>query len=142
MAPSVRPYRGDDYAQVIDLYQQSDLYGGQFDPDRDGPERIAAQASHFAGAVLVAETGGRLVGTVSLIEDGRVAWLFRFAVAQDANEIQVARALYAHAIDALHQRGHRQVLVYAPTGAEHLARRYDEIGMQQGGDYTCFWSEI
>ena len=87
--------------------------------------------------MLVATDGDGIVGTVSLIDDGRVAWLFRFAVDRTPAEREVARALYAAATEALRRRGHTQVLVYTPVGDDRLARRYAELGMTKGGAYNC-----
>lgn len=80
---NIRPYSLEDYGQVIDLYRQTDLYGGQFDENCDSKERLRKRVEADPDAILVAEQEGEIVGTVSLIEDGRVAWLFRFAVQQE-----------------------------------------------------------
>jgi hypothetical protein len=80
---------------------------------------------------------------VSLIEDGRVAWLFRFAALKLDNEAEILKQLQAHAINILKSRGHNQVLVYSPSGNSNLDARYAELlGFERGNDYTAFWKDI
>jgi hypothetical protein len=135
---TVRPYTPSDYEQVASLYKQSDLYGGQFDENRDSHERLQKRVEADADAILVAEENGTIVGTVSLIEDGRVAWLFRFCAEADV----VANALFTKAVEVLNRKGHHQVLVYTPVGNETLNSRYEKLGFTKGGDFTCFWKDI
>lgn len=143
VAFDIRPYEPGDYGQVAALYRRGDLYGGQFDENRDAPARLQAQQAGASESVLVAVgPEGAVLGTVSLIDDGRVAWLFRFAVDRTSLEDEVAKALYRTATAVLAKRGHRQVLVYTPSGDDHLHNRYEELGMTRGGDYTCYWNEL
>lgn len=93
-------------------------------------------------SIFVVEDNNQIVGTVSTIDDGRVAWLFRFAVLQNAQEDIIANNLEKYALNILKQEGHTQVLVYAPVGNEHLNFRYNSLGFTKGGDYTCYWKEI
>ena len=137
---NIRPYRLSDYCQLIELYKQTDLYGGQFDENRDSEERLRQRIENDPIAILIAERNSELIGTVSLIEDGRVAWLFRFAVKIDAEE--VTEKLCAAAFTALKAKGHNQVLVYAPAGNNELGTRYKDLGFVKGNDYTCYWKNI
>lgn len=136
----VRPYSQPDYEQLKALYMDSSTFGGQFDEARDAQDRLQRKIESDPDAILVAERIGKIVGTVSLIDDGRVAWLFRFAVKDQDDE--VLSALHDRAIEALSQRGHTQVLVYSPAGNETLDSRYEQLGFTKGSDYTCFWKEI
>ncbi|OGG44789.1 hypothetical protein A2841_02330 [Candidatus Kaiserbacteria bacterium RIFCSPHIGHO2_01_FULL_48_10] len=142
MSVTTRPYNPSDYESVTALYKQSELYGGQFDENRDSEERLTKKISDDSEAILVVEEDGKIVGTVSLIEDGRVAWLFRFAVAKGNNEQEIAQALYNRAVEILKSRGHKQVLVYSPTGDDFLAQRYESFGLTKGNEYTCYWKVI
>lgn len=139
MSVVVRAYTSADYEAVAGLYKQSELYGGQFDENRDSKERLQKRLEADPDAILIAEQNGEVVGTVSLIEDGRVAWLFRFAV---AGEDEVAQALFARAVEALKRKGHNQVLIYTPVENKELSHRYEKLGFTKGNDYTCFWKDI
>src|SRR5687767_9113325 len=139
---NIRPYSPGDYPQLAALYKQSELYGGQFDENRDSEERLRKRIETDPDAILVAEGDGKIVGTTSLIEDGRVAWLFRFAVKPGDNEATVTKALCNKAFEVLKAKGHNQVLVYTPVGDERLHNRYAELDFNRGGDYTCYWRDI
>ena len=93
----------------------------------------------FPEAILVCEVDGKIIGTVSLIEDERTAWLFRFAVEKGKNEQEIAHRLWERAQAILRTRGHQQVLVYAPTDHTDLESRYMSLGFKKGADYTCYW---
>jgi len=136
----VRQYQSSDYEQLKRLYLDSSTYGGQFDEARDAEERLQKRIEADPDAILVAEDDGNVIGTVSLIDDGRVAWLFRFAV-KNAH-MEVTQLLHDEAIKLLKNRGHKQVLVYTPVGNTGLNDRYEKLGFTKGSDYSCYWKEV
>lgn len=136
----VRSYQSSDYEQLKVLYLDSSTFGGQFDEARDAADRLQRKIEADSDAIIVAEQDGKLVGTVSLIDDGRVAWLFRFAVPR--NKSEVAQALHDKAVALLKERGHTEVLVYTPVGNQDLNSRYEQLGFAKGGDYTCYWKGL
>ena len=138
----IRSYSKDDYSELVKLYKNSSLYGGVCDENRDAEEKLARRIEADPDAILIAELGGQVVGTVSLIEDGRVAWLFRFAVAEIPEEQDVAQVLLHAASTALNTKGHHQVLVYTPIDNQRLKARYEGLGFTKGNDFTCFWKDI
>ena len=139
---TIRNYRHEDYEAIKALYLQSGLYGGQFDLARDSEEKLDAVTKADPQSILICEQGGKTLGTVSLIENGRVAWLFRFAVEKTNAEKEVLKTLYEAACDILRSRGHDEVLVYSPLDNENLDRRYLDLGMNKGGAYSCFWQSL
>jgi len=136
----LRTYRDADYAQLKALAEHGEWYGGQFDEARDGRARLKQKVTQDPESIFVFEQGSDLLGTISLIDDSRVAMLFRFIV-KDHNQ-QVAEALYDRAIATLKARGHEQVLVYSPPDDKTLNKRYENLGMRAGGMYRCYWSEL
>ena len=136
----VRNYKPSDYDEVITLYNNSSIYGGQFDEDRDSKERLEKLTREKHDSILVAENDGHIIGTVTLFEDARLAWLFRFAVAE--NSKNVTRELYSKATDILKLKGHKQILVYSPVGNTQFEERYKELGFSKGDDYTCYWRDL
>jgi ribosomal protein S18 acetylase RimI-like enzyme len=140
---NIRNYTDSDYDQLMAIYDQSELYGGQRNDNRDSKEKIQNVIAQDPESIIIAEDAGNIVGTVSLIEDGRVAWLFRFAALKLDNEAEILKQLQAHAINILKSRGHNQVLVYSPSGNSNLDARYAELlGFERGNDYTAFWKDI
>ena|SRR5438105_14825788 len=135
-----RTYQDLDYGRLKELYLHSEWFGGQFDEARDGREKLAKITAKDPEAIIVYEEKDQLLGTISLIEDGRVAWLFRFAV--KGNDRKVAGELYNKAVEILKSRGHTQVLVYSPVGATDLDKRYKLLGMTRGNNFTAYWADI
>ena len=72
----VRQYKTSDYERLKALYLDSLTFGGQFDEARDAASRLQKKIESDPDAILVAEQDGELVGSVSIIDDGRVACYF------------------------------------------------------------------
>jgi hypothetical protein len=136
----IRSYQDSDYDQLRELYGHTKWYGGVFDEARDGRDRLNAVIQRDPEAILVYEEDGALKGTISIIEDGRVAMLYRFVV--PPAESAASKQLYDTAVANLKARGHSQILVYSAPGNPDLDARYAALGMQRGGDYACFWADI
>lgn len=139
---TIRPYTSDDYESIADLYKNSDTYGGQFDELVDSKEKLAANIKRNPGSILVAEINETIIGTITLFEDGRNAWFFRFAVLPGEHEQAALTALHDAAITYIKERGHDIIKVYAPAGNQHFSDRYANLGFTKGGDYTCFWKTL
>ena len=137
----IRNYRPEDYFGVEKLYKDSSTYGGEFDESRDTPERLNNLVAKKTEAILVAEDTGEIVGTVTLFEDGRSAWLYRFAVSSE-NEIEISKALWIKASEVMKTWGHKQVLVYAPARDNHFQNRYESIGFTKGNDFTAYYQNL
>lgn len=137
----VRTYKNEDYPAIETLYKEGTTFGGQFDEARDSREKLDNLSSKKPEAILVAELEGEVVGTVSLFEDGRAAWLYRFAVIEEEKN-QVAKSLYKEAVLVFKKWGHSEVLVYAPAGDNHFAERYSELGFTKGLDYTAYFAQL
>jgi len=136
----IRQYVDADYDNLKELYLHTEWYGGQFDEARDGRERLADKIKQDPEAIWVYEKDGGIVGSVSLVDDGRVAMLFRLAVKN--NDQLITKELYNQAIKILRKRGHEQVLVYTPVDNDALHSRYGHLDMTRGGDYTCYWAKL
>lgn len=138
----VRNYNPDsDYPAIELLLRETETYGGDFDEARDTKERIDALEASKPGSVLVSEIDNEIVGTITLFEDGRFAWLYRFAVKKEY-EKQATKALWKTAKETMKSRGHTQVLVYAPTRDGGFRDRYNDLGFSTGNDYTAYWQDI
>lgn len=130
-----------DYNGIRALYADSSTYGGEFDEARDSEDRLKKLTHEKTWSILLAEHEGAIVGTVTLFEDGRSAWLYRFAV-QSEDELAIADALLKEGVRILKEHGHTQVLVYAPKNSTGFEKRYTSLGFTKGGDYTAYWKEI
>ncbi len=139
---NIRNYNPEtDYQGIEALLNAEGTFGGQFDEARDTKERLDVLEASKPGSILVAEDEGKIVGTVTLFEDGRSAWLYRFAVQQE-NESEITELLNEKALETMKDLGHTQVLVYAPQGDEHFEDRYTSLGFNKGNDFTAYWQDI
>lgn len=134
----VRNYKTTDYEAIKKLYLDGDLYGGQFDEARDSADKLETITTTDPQSILVCVQGSDILGTISLIENPRVAWLYRFATKRE----DAAKALYDAACTILKSRGHTQVLVYSPLDHPNLDQRYSTLGLNKGSPYTCFWKTL
>lgn len=137
---TIRSYHDDDYEQLKALYQHTEWYGGVFDEARDSRERLKNIITNDPQAILAHETDSKINGTVSIIEDGRVAMLYRFVVPAEMSKL--ANELYTAAISTLKKRGYAEVLVYSAVANEALDQCYLKLGMTRGGDYACLLAGI
>lgn len=138
----IRNYNPEtDYPSIEVLLKENATFGGQFDEARDTKERIDTLEISKPGSVLVAEIEGMIVGTVTLFEDGRSAWLYRFAVKYEYEDV-VSKMLWIEAKETMKQRGHSQVLVYAPSGDKKYKRRYAHLEFKTGSDFTTYWQDL
>jgi hypothetical protein len=135
---TVRPYVPADYDAVAELYKTPETFGGQFDEERDSKERLDAQSVKDPNSILVAEDGSTILGTVSILADTRFAWLMRFA-ATDPRAVEI---LCNRACEILKERGHSQILVYAPQDSS-FKLRYESLGFKEGQQsYGVFWKTL
>jgi hypothetical protein len=134
----IRSYVPDDYEAIFDLYK-SPGFGGQFDEDRDSKVRLDEQSAKDSNSILVAEQDGAVVGTVSILADKRFAWLMRFVV----RDPRAVEALLNKACEILKNRGHSQILVYAPANDSSFKIFYENLGFQEGlQSYNVFWKPL
>ncbi len=134
-------YQDSDYEEVLALYNDGKTFGGQYDDARDTKEKLSTLIEMKIWSILVAKIDNRIVGTVTLFEDSRAAWLYRFAV-QKENELEISKKLSQEALSILKEKGHSQVLVYAPAENKNFENRYLQLAFNKGGDYTCYWRDI
>lgn len=100
-APTIRPFRHEDGPAVIALWRACGLTRPQNDPERDIARKLAMQPEGF----LVAERGGRVLGSVMVGYDGTRGWLHLLGTHPDAQRQGIGRALVQAAERWLLARG-------------------------------------
>lgn len=110
-AVAVRTADHADVDAIVALWDEAGMLDYTPDPYGD----LARTRDHDPALVLVAETSGRVVGTVTGSWDGRRGWVMRLAVAAAARRAGVASALTEEVEARLRERGADQVnlLVFA-----------------------------
>ena len=130
-----------DYIEVENLYKNSETFGGQFDSSRDSKEKLEKLSNSNPEKIQIATINNKIVGTVTIFEDSRAGWLYRFAV-QKEFEKEISDKLYKKSTQILKKLGHKQVLVYGPDDNLEIEKRYIELGLNKLEKYTCYWKEI
>jgi ribosomal protein S18 acetylase RimI-like enzyme len=101
----IRPARLDEVDQILALWREAEAIPSATD-DRDAVRRLL-QTPH--AVVLVAETEGRLAGTVIGAWDGWRGNIYRLAVAPGFRRRGLARSLVAEADRSLSRLGARRI---------------------------------
>lgn len=99
----IREFRPGDYDPVMALWEVSEL---PFKTrGRDSRDKILKEIKQQTAIFLVAESEGKVIGTVLATHDGRKGWINRLAVAPEFRYRGIARRLLQEAEQALYKRG-------------------------------------
>lgn len=102
---SVRAATDADAEAIVALWDEAGMLAYTPDPAGD----LARTRAHDPGLVLVAESEGRVVGTITGTWDGRRGWIMRLAVTTDVRRRGVASRLTQEVEARLRARGARQI---------------------------------
>jgi len=124
--PDIRPFDPDrDHAAVVALWGATLGYGSA----HNAPGLSIRKKTEVAdGLFFVAETDGRLVGTVMAGYDGHRGWIYSLAVDPALRKQGVGRALLRHAEAALGERGCVKVNLQIGDGNEAVIGFYEKTG--------------
>jgi ribosomal protein S18 acetylase RimI-like enzyme len=104
-AARIRPARSDEVAQVLALWREAEATPSS----TDTPAEVVKLLDEPAAVLLVAEAGGRLVGTVIGAWDGWRGNIYRLTVSPAHRRRGLARALVAEADRVLHGMGAKRI---------------------------------
>ena len=102
---SIRPCRLEDIEGVLELWRQADATPGVTDTADDLRRAIAESPAH----VLLAEVGGRIVGSIIGTFDGWRGNIYRLAVHPEYRRQGVARALVVEVERKLAEQGAKRI---------------------------------
>jgi ribosomal protein S18 acetylase RimI-like enzyme len=123
-APTIRPYREEDRAAVIALWEACDLTRPWNPPDRD----LALLLSSGHGELFLAERDGAVIGSVMVGHDGHRGWLYYVAIISCERGAGLGRRLVEHAEGWLKNRGvPKAMLLVRETNAAATAF-YERLG--------------
>jgi len=138
---NLRYYKQTDYKKLIDLYKQSEQF--KLDEVTDSEEGLTRKVEKDPESLLVAEDNGRIVGSVSIIEDGRIALLFRLvADPTRSDKDEILKDLTEKSELILKTRGYQEMHNTAPTNDINALMERKKLGFQEGNTYTWFWKKI
>ena len=133
-----RFYTSKDYQSLIQLYKNSSEF--EFDEITDSLEALERKINKDSQSILVAYDNHELVGSVSIIEDGRIAILFRL-VATD-NDTTITTQLIARAENLLVEKGFEEVHSIAPIDNQAAEEIREKSKFTKGNTYHWFWKKI
>jgi ribosomal protein S18 acetylase RimI-like enzyme len=102
---AIRECRRDELGEVLALWRDAEAPPGATDTE----EALATLVEHDPGAILIAEVGGEMVGTLIAAWDGWRGNLYRLAVAPAHRRRGVGRALVDAGERRLRERGARRI---------------------------------
>lgn len=120
----IRPYREQDYDQLVHLWQTCGLTRPWNDPAQDITLCLQTESS----ALLVGVCADRLVGSVMTGSDGHRGWLYYLAIEPDVRGRGFARALVRHAEGWLTRQGVRKVELMIRPDNDAVRAFYERIG--------------
>jgi ribosomal protein S18 acetylase RimI-like enzyme len=127
MTFSIRPFRIQDEAALIALWEAAGLTRPWNDPHRDIARKLAVQPELF----LVAELDGELVGSVMAGYDGHRGWVNYLVVAVARRRRGYARALMTEAETQLRAAGCPKLNLQVREGNQDALEFYARIGYGQ-----------
>jgi ribosomal protein S18 acetylase RimI-like enzyme len=102
---SIRACRLNDIESVLELWRQADATPGVTDTTHDLRRAIVESHAH----ILLAESGGQIVGSIIGTFDGWRGNIYRLAVHPDHRRQGVARALLAEVERKLTEQGTKRI---------------------------------
>jgi N-acetylglutamate synthase len=133
---AIRPFRMSDYDAVMALWKESGL---PMKPSgRDAPDRIETQLVEPNVIFLVAETEGRVSGTVLATHDGRKGWINRLAVRGDLRRQGIGERLVREAEARLEAAGMDVLACLIEEGNDVSMEFFSRLGYERKPDIHYF----
>ena len=127
MTHLVRTARAADRDGIVALWHAAGLTRPWNDPHRD----LERHAAVWPDLLLVADDGGRVVGTVMAAYDGHRGWLYYLASDAERRGEGIGRALVDEAERRLIALGCPKVQLMVRPGNEGVLGFYDALGYER-----------
>lgn len=117
-----------DHEEVLALWKATE---GLCLSEDDEAAPFARFLARNPGSSLVARSGGKLVGAITVSHDGRTGWLSRLAVVPELRRQGLGRELARRGVEALRSAGLRQVEIQVLGSNEHARAFWREEGFEE-----------
>lgn len=134
---AIRSYSTADYEQVKQILVDTEMY---YEPI-DSSERLQEKILRDPTSICIAVKSDRVVGTVSLMEDGRMAFIFRLAVNPKDQNKGIGKALRKEAENELFRRGHREINILVEEDNKGLQEYYGRDDYERGNVFRWMTKE-
>lgn len=128
----IRDSRIEDYDKLIDLWKEAGL--GYRPKGRDSRRQMKQQLEHGNTIFLVAEMGGKFVGSVIGTHDGRKGWINRLAVHPSYRRRGLAKKLVAEVEKLLSQVGLEVIACLIEQGNTASLQLFQSLGYDRASD--------
>lgn len=135
---TVRPYITSDYPQVKVVLKEGGLF---YDPN-DSEDAMERKIKKDPNSVFVATESGLPVGTVSIMEDGRMPFVFRLAVSEKYRNRGIGASLMSKAEEELRSRGYNEITILVEENNSELKDYYKRQGYEEGHVYRWMAKEF
>ena len=112
-----------DIPAVLALWREADAHPTV----TDDPAALETLIAGDADALLLAENGGEVVGSLIAGWNGWRGSLYRLAVHPAAQRRGIATELVRRALDELHARGARRIDAFVVTADDHAVAFWDRL---------------
>jgi ribosomal protein S18 acetylase RimI-like enzyme len=138
IAMQIRPYTSTDYASVIAIYKEGEL----FEEEMDSEEILKRKTERDPESLLVGLKNDQIIGTVSVVEDGRFAFVFRLAVKKSERGNGVGTKLLSEAEKLLKKRGNKTVHILVNEKESELQSYYEKLHYRRGRLWRWLWKDL
>jgi ribosomal protein S18 acetylase RimI-like enzyme len=128
----IRDFRIEDYDSLTALWKAAGL--GYRAKGRDSRPRIEAELKQRTSIFLVAEMGGKLVGSVIGTHDGRKGWINRLAVHPSYRRHGLAKRLVAEMEGRLSQVGLEVIACLIQQENTASLQLFQSLGYERASD--------
>jgi len=129
-----------DYEPVLRLWQS--IESGMQVGRSDTPEEIKRKIERDPDLFLVAETGGKIVGTIIGGFDGRRGMVYHLAVHRDLRRLGIGAKLLAEVEKRLQAKGCLKVYLLVLDDNQSAIRFYEECGWKHSKHDLIFAKEF
>ncbi len=132
----IRELSINDYNSLISLWEMAEL---PYKPNgRDSRENIRKQIEQNRSIYLVAEMGGKIVGSVLATHDGRKGWINRIAVIPEHRMKGIAAKLVEEAENRIYKLGIKIVACLVEDWNTSSMGVFEKLGYTKHDDIIYF----